>query len=403
MHFKKIASIMMVTCIMASSVLGSKSVRAHSVDDLNVGERIEILSENEDQSTSDTVGQAVLEYNVMMDNYEEKNSGEVNYPDYYAGAYIDDAGELVVCSVSDNKQNSEKIEQAVERDDVKIVEKKYSYNELLNLKDLIEQKIKRSNEKSELLNSIIAIGIDDKNNQVVVEVLNLSANQKEELKSMFGNSNKIMIKNKTEEMQPRTTSLAAGMSTYYCDGVYNHFYSIGYKAFRLTPSGEFEYGFVTAGHSNDVGYTMKYGSDEIGTITGRTYSGSVDASFVKITNSNYSMSNNIYYTDKVADGSHYISYMPVGATVYKVGATTQLTEGNVTYSSITIYYTGNQGTFTDFLGTSLVSRGGDSGGLVYAPYDDAYLVVGILASGSDSSSSACKCGNIENAMGVYIY
>lgn len=113
----------------------------------------------------------------------------------------------MVCSVSDNKQNSKKIKQAVEKNDVRIVEKKYSYNELLSLKDLIEQK--RLNEKSELLNSIIAIGIDDKNNQVVVEVLNLSANQKEELKSMFGNSNKIMIKNKTEEMQPRTTSLAA--------------------------------------------------------------------------------------------------------------------------------------------------------------------------------------------------
>lgn len=111
MHFNKIAGIMMVACIMTSSVLSSKSVEAHSVDDLSVGKRIETLSENEDQNTSNTVGQAVLEYNVMMDNYEEKSSGEVNYPDYYAGAYIDDAGELVVCSVSDNKNNRKKIKQ----------------------------------------------------------------------------------------------------------------------------------------------------------------------------------------------------------------------------------------------------------------------------------------------------
>ena len=405
MHFKKLVSIIMGTCVIVSSVLGGECVEAYSTDDLSVGKKIEILSENLQDDNSNKIGQAVLEYNIMMDNFEEDDKGDVNYPDYYAGSYIDDAGELVVCSVSDNNKNIKKIKQDVEKDNVKIVKKEYSYNELLKLKNMIEKKIKHSAKKSELLDAIVTIGIDDKNNTLVVEVIELNDNEIHKLKTMFGNSNKIVIKRKTkeEEIQPRVVSLAAGMKTYYTLDGYDAFYSIGYKAFRLTSTGEFEYGFVTAGHSNEVGYAMKYASENIGIITGRNYSGSVDASFVKITNSNYEMSNNIYYTSEVADGRNYISYLPVGATVYKVGATTQLTSGTVTYSSVTVDYTNNQGIFTDFLGTSIPSSGGDSGGLVYAPYGDANLVVGILDAGGSTSSYVCKCGNIESAMGVYIY
>ncbi|MBD5089647.1 MAG: hypothetical protein HDT30_12720 [Clostridiales bacterium] len=404
MCFKKLMGMVVITSVATLTVAGNIEIKAVAGDNIGIIEKVDKLSDNfSDIPTENEQDKALIEYNNLMESYITEVGEEPNYPDYYAGAYVDSEGMLTVCTTSMAKKIKNKIYDATESKEIKIEEKENSYDELLKVKSFIEEKISNISKEKGVLEDICAVAIDDKNNVVVVEVRNLNELKQRNLESLFGDSDQIEYKNRDKDIKPVSKSLSAGMRTYYSSDGWDHLYSIGYKAFRITSSGEFQYGFVTAGHGNSVGYVMKYDGDEIGRITGREFSGSVDASFVQVTNIEYEMTNNIYYTEDVANGGYYLSYLPVGYPVYKVGATTQLTSGEVTYSSITIYYTDNLGTFTDFLDTSLISGGGDSGGLVFAPYDDDFMVAGILAESDDTSSSVCKCGNIEDTMGVYIY
>lgn len=404
MCLKKIMGMVVISSMATLTVAGNKELKAVSEDNISIVEKVDKLSDNfSDITTENGQDEAVIEYNNLMESYITKVGGEPNYPDYYAGAYVDTEGTLTVCTTSTAKKIKNKIYDATENKEIKIEERENSYNELLKIKTYIEEKISNDSDEKKILEDICTVAVDDRNNVVVVEVQNLDGLKQKRLESLFENFEQIEYKNTDIGNEPVSKTLAAGMSTYYTSDGWNAYYSIGYKAFRITSSGEFQYGFVTAGHGNAVGCVMRCGGDEVGKITGREFSGSVDASFVQITNNDYVMSNNIYYTDNVACDGYYLSYLPVGHTVHKVGATTQLTSGEVTYSSTTVYYSDNLGTFTDFLGTSLVSNGGDSGGLVYAPYDNDYLLVGIIDTKSDTGSSACKYGNIEKAMGVYMY
>lgn len=404
MCFKKLMGMVVITSVATLTVAGNMEIKAVAEDNIGIIEKVDKLSDNfSDIPTENEQDKALIEYNNLMESYITEVGEEPNYPDYYAGAYVDSEGMLTVCTTSMAKKIKNKIYDATESKEIKIEEKENSYDELLKVKSFIEEKISNISKEKGVLGDICAVAIDDKNNVVVVEVRNLDELKQRNLESLFGDSDQIEYKNRDKDIKPVSKSLSAGMRTYYSSDGWDHLYSIGYKAFRITSSGEFQYGFVTAGHGNSVGCVMKYDGDEIGRITGREFSGSVDASFVQVTNREYEMTNNIYYTEDVANGGYYLSYLPVGYPVYKVGATTQLTSGEVTYSSITIYYTDNLGTFTDFLDTSLISGGGDSGGLVFAPYDDDFMVAGILAASDDTSSSVCKCGNIEDTMGVYIY
>lgn len=404
MCFKKLMGMVVISSMATLTVAGNKELKAVSEDNVSIVEKVDKLSDNfSDITTENGQTEVLTEYNNLMESYITEPGKEPNYPDYYAGAYVDTEGTLTVCTTSTAKKIKNKIYDATDSKGLKIEKKENSYDELLEMKSLIEEKILSVSNEKGVVGDICAVAIDDKNNVVVVEVKNLDELKQKSLESLFGDFEQIEYKNRDKDIKPVSKSLSAGMSTYYSSDGWRHLYSIGYKAFRLTSSGEYQYGFVTAGHGNSVGCTMKYDGDEIGRITGREFSGSVDASFVQVTNSEYEMTNNIYYTEDVANGGYYLSYLPVGYPVHKVGASTQLTSGEVTYSSITVYYTDNLGTFTDFLDTSLISSGGDSGGLVFAPYDNDFMVVGILDASDDTSSSVCKCGNIEDAMGVYIY
>ena len=109
MHFRKLTKIMMMTSLITLTIPNCGTASAYSVDNLSVAEKIETRSNIEETSVSDAEMQAVKEYNVLMDNYEKNDNGDLNYPDYYAGAYVNDEGELVVFSTSGNKENSKKI------------------------------------------------------------------------------------------------------------------------------------------------------------------------------------------------------------------------------------------------------------------------------------------------------
>ena len=45
-----------------------------------------------------------LQYEKLMDSFEETETGELIYPNYYGGSYIDDDGGFVVCVVAANAE-----------------------------------------------------------------------------------------------------------------------------------------------------------------------------------------------------------------------------------------------------------------------------------------------------------
>lgn len=77
----------------------------------------------------------------LMDSFEKTETGELIYPDYYGGSYIDDDGGLVVCVVAANakekKSVSKSIEETINAKDFRIRNVKYSYHELEEMMELL--------------------------------------------------------------------------------------------------------------------------------------------------------------------------------------------------------------------------------------------------------------------------
>ena len=45
---------------------------------------------------------SALQYEELMDSFEETETGKWIYPNYYGGLYINDNGDFVVCAVAEN-------------------------------------------------------------------------------------------------------------------------------------------------------------------------------------------------------------------------------------------------------------------------------------------------------------
>jgi len=172
---------------------------------------------------------------------------------------------------------------------------------------------------------------------------------------------------KTEARYTRTRPLIGGLEI----GASNGWGTIGFRA--RDASGNL--GFVTAGHVGNLGTTVYQpdsglAADSVGTVssTGGTNS---DSEFIRYSNT----AATFYYTDTITLG--YVSYAnnpTVGSYVYKSGAATDITSGQVVFiSSVYSPYYGrylpNQG-YAQYSSSS-----GDSGAPVYTwDYFNAELV-----------------------------
>lgn len=187
---------------------------------------------------------------------------------------------------------------------------------------------------------------------------------------------------KAEEKVTTTTNLYLG-NRIYVDDIGS--YSIGCRAYAYK-NGKKIYGFLTAGHDTKLNAKVYYViSNEIdvksplGKVVGRKFGGSIDCSFVQVTNSKYHMTNKI----KNANGkslSKYVACTPTeGEIVYKSGYNGGTTKGKVLATNVTARV-GNI-TLKHFCEASYKTKHGDSGGVVYHHGD--YEFVGLQSLGSD--------------------
>lgn len=121
-----------------------------------------------------------LQYEELMDSFEETETGELIYPDYYGGSYIDDDGGLVVCIVAANaeekKYASKNIKEAINASDFKIKNVKYSYNELEEMMEYLNR-YKQNTRDSEIAKSWSGHFLSDSDNAVLVQLDDVSDEQ----------------------------------------------------------------------------------------------------------------------------------------------------------------------------------------------------------------------------------
>lgn len=357
---------------------------------------------------------SVYSYNS---NEEEKKT----YSDTYAGAYIDD-DMLVVCVTNEDAINQ--IDSALIQ--YRLVEN--SYNDLAVCKSGLTSKYQElyqtykstTGAELELLKSIAGFGVDEELNAVIVDIADLTTEKKALFISLFGVNDNLVFQEAGATGQD-STSYKPGQRIQVItnrDGskVTYSLLSIGYRAFRSTSSGT-EYGFATCGHGikNSLdGNVYSSSGAVVGTISAWRYSGSVDASFVKLSSGN-SITMTTMYSDE--DGStsggdsivpnYYMTSVAKGSTVYKVGATTYRTSAEVTNTNYDFTPSDTGVTFTNLTKTKSFTDSGDSGGMVYMYYNGGYKPAGLVKGSGGwwlwSYSVYVKASEVVSAMSIYPY
>lgn len=366
----------------------------------------EQVQENEMPKISNEEQQAIEYYN----NIQKVVESNADLEKIYGGAYIDDTSNLVVLLAENDKNVMNKITSVVDENNIEIEYVSNTLEELKNLKQHITDYV-QNNMESEIASYICSTGLDEQNNHLIVELDNITEEKIKKFKDNVSDSDMIeFVNGNKNENGKESISLKGGRGIYCCENSSISRGSIGYRVKKYTSSG-YVYGFITAGHfAENVGMNIYIDSDastKIGTVYSSQQSGSVDAAFVRLTNtSNYSLANAVYYNDTTSyiggvSLNSQIADPVANATVYKSGSTTRLTDGTVSSTSIDYYLGGI--VLKDLARASYDSASGDSGGTVYeafSPYSVPYTTVGIhvIAGGF-----FVKANNIASALNVTRY
>lgn len=378
----------------------------------------------------------VLNQKILEELEKETEFGE-KYPSYFSGTYLNNSGEFVVLLKDSSLDNREHIKDIVNGESLKFEKATYSYDELYDLKcqisDTIIQLKKNTKSNCEEVNSIlkdcVGVGIIDDKNIVAVDILNLTQDKVVIFKKYIMDSPMITFQSSDAIIESNSNDQTFYQGQCIYNGTSGGSCSIGFRAWKLKEDGTYAYGFVTAGHAGDVGDDMLWApiadpSTVIGTVVCSQISGSVDAAFVEFYYgmATYTLDEYAYYTnddggtsstkDKISKNTYFVS-IPVGYEVFKNGKTTYRTSGTVKSSSYDTTYGDEDYYITDMIQTNYKSDNGDSGGIVYALYEENaphYLLLGIhVASNSfhigaiNRRAYCVKIKNIMNDLDVHLH
>ncbi len=335
--------------------------------------------------------EANIQYSLLMNSYKNNtilrslnNEEEIVYPDYYAGAYIDDTGELIVLVTT--SEATDDIRDATRNQSITINYAQNSYNELVSIKEYIEDKYDEyysiysnsvNDADQELLSAIVnftGLGISERTNKLVVSLSNIEADDIELFEKYFLSSDKISFEQSSGAIE-ESTSLYCGSAIYTVNGGG----SIGFRC-TLKSGNEYMRGFITAGHVTGNNTIVNvYSSDaltpttKIGTLAAYKYSDNVDMAFVAI-DSGYEVESATSYR---VLGENYFTSIAEGTTIYMSGMNVA-TEVSGEIENNSYSFTTESGVkLSDCIKSNYSSEAGDSGGVVYAYINGSYCIVGI--------------------------
>ena len=249
----------------------------------------------------------------------------------------------------------------------------YSYEELRDIiADLYQEVSSHSDDNSHWASCIRILYINQMTNKIVCKYFDYDGNQRSLLESALAGL-PICLEKMEEEAICKEQS---GMSTTINSGeglTYGNSSIPISMGVRCKKNGE--YGFLTTIHSSSTGVAVKYNGTTIGTVTASIHDTMSDFSFVKLTNSSYSIGNHPKGYASVQLSSSYISSFPLNYIVYLAGRNTPgIRGGTVIDSSFTHINFCVDALACSFTGSDY----GDSGGLVYSYSSGSYKVCGIF-------------------------
>ncbi len=400
---KKIISTLLIGVLMLS--LSTHLIFANEVSK-DGGELLKELYESEIKLDDIITLEDVKNYEASVQSTHLSNIMEVNteYAQYYGGSYVD--GEKVVVLLTQNNdsmisfcENNINQNASYELCEVSLAElkaiKTYICDYIMNY---VESDV---NEINELIDSIVSVGTYIMQNKVFVEMINCT-DEKIELFKKYVIESEYIVFEDINAINDDVTSLKPGQYIYI-DGAGG--YSMGFRCKKLKMDGTYQYGFVTAAHGNREGNYVKLSANgvNIGYIELReyTYGGTVDASFVYLTNySDFETTNIISGSSTEYLSTTYSENWVPGTLVYKSGATTGITSGQIA-SNDSLCIT-NTGKLYDTYKCLYSSAPGDSGGIIYTG-TGVKSVVGIHKSSSSAYTYAVKVENICETFDVTLY
>ena len=337
-------------------------------------------------------------YNILLMHWaydKEYPSDEyADFPSFYGGAYIDESKNLVIQVTEYDKAKVEYFKKLIDLDSVVFEQVEYSYAKLVEEKDAAVANMAATNR--EFSDTITGIGISIPKNAVNIYIYKPNIQKYsyniQSVVDALTEFDKINIIETTGRDAP-SASVGPGVEFQFSGG--NR--STGFWAYDANGN----LGIITAPHDsvddNDVG---KIGNVTFGVAVEAVYGGSVDAVFIKRTNTSFT-------PDRFVSGigaSHYSGTyrsLAVGSATYSRGFKSLGRAGVVD----DVNYTTSYGVNSCVLSTAYC-QGGDSGGIVMGSGGSTQrYVVGIITGHRTDNNYQiyCKAGNILSRLTCTVY
>lgn len=338
------------------------------------------------------------QYSKLLRYYsgkDEFSDTSIEYPDYYAGAYVDDDMKLNVNVTYLNEDIKAELYKATENEDLLINVVNYSFSDLMKTCSKVENFID-NNKVTVSGGMVFGVGLSIKENAVNIYALSDETIFDSSLECLLDDGDapvKIIYR---DSLDSNASLVYPGSGITNTVFITTYTRSVGFWGYDSNGN----IGFVTSPHdSMSYNETVSIGGNTFGTCETPYYSGSTDAVFVKRSNSSFSPSNYIsqWNTSII---SHSYQSLPEGEWIRARGVNTSTT-GRV----LDTHYTTSYG-ISDTVLTSGVVSAGDSGGVVVGP--DATtgksFLVGIVTGRiiADGSMIYVKAYNIFTNLGLSI-
>lgn len=289
-------------------------------------------------------------------NLQSRSYETQEYPTWFGGAYIDSDSRLVVKTTDVNLNIFNGL------NNIEVSPCEYSMNEFNILTDKITQLANEGD--SFILENVIMYGEDIPSNSYVIGLRDNS----EQVRMTFLNkiSSSPFIKFvKCSDMRLTSAPLKCASEIANYDKAKPTAATMGYRARKADGT----VGIVTVGHFISKGQTLSLrNKTAIGEcLDSRNNDGLLDAAFCKITNKDYSPSNEIeFMVDAAKDTlSTDLAQPPTGSIVNMVGYKSKRKSGTIFEASRNVIIDKKQ-TLADVILMTCVPVEGDSGGIVYA-------------------------------------
>lgn len=410
--FKRIlASILCISILFSSTIYAQNSVEHSTNNQVAVG-----------QFDSERQIESYENYKKLIASFPKKNN-EIGYPIYYAGAYLNDNSDLIICVVNWSKDKDEteirkEIEKIIPKGKFNIKVVKYNYLILSIIINYLNQYM-RTNKGDSVRENISCFFLDEEDNSIKLELEDNSPDKVKQFREQVTNHRSIKIidvdilldhntnsnkkvENK-ESLDGKITVKPEGKISTFDNSGNEQCAMVGYKA----KDNNGRTGIVVPEHMmkescNDKIYIEK---KCFGKFNKHPDYDDIDAGFVENENpdkfvvTNQIVENGRKLNTKIEDGMQ-------GMQIYQQHADFNFTRGKIISTKGSIY---SDGIFnTDFVFTNVKTKEGKSGSpsMIRIGNTDEYSPVGTLSVGGpvgkNEAEISCftKVSNTKKRLGV---